>query len=103
MFPWQLLRSREEGGTIRKRTSMARHMYNEGMLDAKIAVERGHGMWWNEVVRRERPRVVQRRALLVRQCEEESNNQVKYGNKKRGRNQFEEVVVEGISAEIVID
>jgi hypothetical protein len=78
-------------------------MYKEGMLDAKITAEREEGMWWNEVVQRERPRAVQRRALLVRQCEEECNKQVKGGNKKRVRNVFEEVVVGGRSDEIVID
>ena len=78
-------------------------MYKEGMLDAKITAERESGMWWNEVVQRERPRAVQRRALLIRQCEVECNKQVKDGNKKRVRNVFDEVVVGGGSDEIVID
>jgi hypothetical protein len=98
MFPWKLLRSREEGGNMKQRRSLAGHMYTEGILDVKIALERESGMWWNEVVQRERPRAVQRRALLVRQCEVECKKQVKENNKKRKRNEFEED-----SAEIVID
>lgn len=88
---------------MRGRAVFASYMYKEGTMDSKITAEREIGMWWNEVVRPERPRAVQRRALLVRQCEVECNRQVKDSSKKRKRDGSRDEVVVGYSDEIVID
>lgn len=102
MFPWNLLRLREEGSGPRQRAMLARHMYEEGMKDTRIEIERETGMWWNEVVGPVRSRTKRRRALLVRQCELQCNKDIKENNKRK-RDTSDEIEVVDESMEIVID
>jgi hypothetical protein len=77
-------------------------MYEEGMKDTRIEIERETGMWWNEVVGPVRSRTKRRRALLVRQCELQCNKDIKENNKRK-RDTSDEIEVVDESMESVID
>ena len=103
MFPWKMLRAREQhSGRSKHRAILAQNMYDEGLKDVNIELENNERMWWNAVLTPERPRAVQRRALLIRQCQLEIDIQRKksnIGSKKRPRDDAEPLVYD----EIVID
>ena len=97
MFPWNILRAREEGKRRGGSAVLAQHMYQESMKDTAIALRQGEQKWWNEVLCAPRKLSEQRRADKVRECLVAIKQQTKTDLGKRKREHVERC------NEIVID
>ena len=98
MFPWSLLRLREENGHPRNHAKISKNLYSEGLKDTIIELENNERIWWNAALSPQRPRAVQKRAQLIRLCQDVVTLQSKSNNaenKKRPRDDvYDEIVID---------